>query len=231
MSLSVKQLYEFGEFRLDIREKILMRGDQPVELTPKVFELLSIMVENPGRLLGKDELMDKIWADSFVEESNLTFNIRQLRKILGDDAHDPKYIKTVRMHGYRFIADVKWISQEDKPKEEYIPVVEDKPIEEIEPKEIVAPIVSQPSESTPVQQPAALPKTKNYLVPIFVASHSARRSSGHRLVVCAKQKFRLERTGFVRAVCFRKTFDQRESRSRRAFAGRQKCGLYQRERY
>lgn len=109
-------LYEFGEFRLDTREKILMHGDQPVELTPKGFELLSLLVENHGRLIEKDELMSRIWADSFVEESNLTFNIRQLRVILGDDAHDPKYIKTVHRRGYRFIADVRRSAEEEKPR-------------------------------------------------------------------------------------------------------------------
>ena len=112
MSVLFNQLYEFGDFRLDPQEKILTRGNSPVELTPKGFELLTVFVENHGRLLHKDELMEKVWADSFVEESNLTFNIRQLRVILGDDAHDPKYIKTVRRHGYRFIADVRHITEE-----------------------------------------------------------------------------------------------------------------------
>ena len=112
MSLPFKQLYEFGDFRLDPREKTLMRSGASVEITPKGFELLTVFVENHGRLLHKDELMEKVWADSFVEESNLTFNIRQLRVILGDDAHDPKYIKTVRRHGYRFIADVRRINEE-----------------------------------------------------------------------------------------------------------------------
>jgi Tol biopolymer transport system component/DNA-binding winged helix-turn-helix (wHTH) protein len=116
MSLPFNQLYEFGEFRLDPREKTLTRAGKPVEITPKGFELLCVFVENHGRLLGKNELMDKIWADSFVEESNLTFNIRQLRVILGDDAHEPKYIKTVRRHGYRFIAEVREISEETNPQ-------------------------------------------------------------------------------------------------------------------
>jgi DNA-binding winged helix-turn-helix (wHTH) protein len=117
MSLPFNYLYEFGDFCLDPREKTLTRaGDTPVELTPKGFELLCVFVENHGRLLGKDELMDKIWADSFVEESNLTFNIRQLRVILGDDAHEPKYIKTVRRHGYRFIAEVRQIAGETSPQ-------------------------------------------------------------------------------------------------------------------
>ena len=114
MSLPFNQIYEFGEFRLDPQERILTRAGEPVEITPKGFELLSLFVENHGRLLGKDELMDKIWADSFVDESNLTFTIRQLRVILGDDAHDPKYIKTVRRHGYRFIAEVR--PSEKSPK-------------------------------------------------------------------------------------------------------------------
>jgi Tol biopolymer transport system component/DNA-binding winged helix-turn-helix (wHTH) protein len=116
MSLSFSEIYEFGDFRLDAREKILARRGEPLEIAPKAFELLSFFVENPGRLLSKDELMDKIWADSFVEESNLTFNIRQLRVILGDDAHDPKYIKTVRRHGYRFIADVRKTAPETVPQ-------------------------------------------------------------------------------------------------------------------
>ncbi|MEP6901132.1 MAG: transcriptional regulator, partial [Actinomycetota bacterium] len=121
MSLEIKHLYEFGEFRFDTKEKILRCGDTYVALAPKVFQLLSVFVENQGRLLEKDELMKKLWADSFVEESNLTFNIRQLRKILKDDAQQPNYIKTVPRHGYRFIAAVNEIF------EEKLPAVREKP--------------------------------------------------------------------------------------------------------
>ena len=117
MSLPIKHLYEFGEFCLDTKEKILMRGDEQLELTPKAFELLTFFVENHGRLLKKDEIMEKIWADSFVEESNLTFNIGQIRKALGDDAQQPIFIKTVRQHGYRFIATVTEKSRETLPVE------------------------------------------------------------------------------------------------------------------
>lgn len=164
MSLSVSSLYEFGEFRLDTKERILMSGNQPVELTPKGFELLSIFVENHGRLLGKNELMDRIWADSFVEESNLTFNVRQLRKILGDDAQRPKYIKTVRQHGYRFIADVKQIPKEDQPKIEAVV-----PVETIAPAGGRAPNDFQPAEVSPAEQLPAPPKTRKFLAPVFVA--------------------------------------------------------------
>jgi Tol biopolymer transport system component/DNA-binding winged helix-turn-helix (wHTH) protein len=153
MSLPFKQLYEFGEFRLDVREKILMQAGRPVELTPKGFELLSVFVENHGRLLEKDELMDRIWADSFVEESNLTFNIRQLRKTLGDDAHDPKYIKTVRRHGYRFIADVREISDEHK-----------------EASEPAAPEALQPAKTVRVETAAALPETRKSFSPLRLTS-------------------------------------------------------------
>ncbi len=114
MSLSLNYLYEFGDFCLDVEEKILTRDGEVLELTPKGFELLVIFVENRGKLLKKENLMDSIWADSFVEESNLTFNIGQLRKLLGDEAHQPQYIKTVRGHGYRFIADVRLIPREDQ---------------------------------------------------------------------------------------------------------------------
>lgn len=153
MSLPFKHLYEFGEFRLDIKEKTLMRGEEHLELTPKGFELLTVLVENHGRLLGKDELMDKIWADSFVEESNLTFNIRQLRIILGDSAQNPKYIKTIRGHGYRFIADVRQISADEKPQD-------------AEPKaESVTPLTSQPEKPVPAEKSAA----KKFLFPAFAA--------------------------------------------------------------
>lgn len=106
MSAQTPHFYEFENFRLDPKEKILFRDDQPVPLTPKVFETLQIFVEHAGRLLEKDELMRKIWEDRFVEESNLTFNIKMLRRTLNDDAHQPRFIETVPRRGYRFIAQV-----------------------------------------------------------------------------------------------------------------------------
>jgi Tol biopolymer transport system component/DNA-binding winged helix-turn-helix (wHTH) protein len=107
MSLSDNYLYEFGEYRLNVTEKLLISGDTRISLTPKVFEMLSVFLESDGKLVSKEELMDKVWANSFVEESNLTFTIRQLRKVLNDDARLPKYIETVPRRGYRFIAEVK----------------------------------------------------------------------------------------------------------------------------
>ena len=98
--------YEFENFRLDPREKVLFRDDIPVSLTPKVFDTLQLFVEHAGHLLSKDELIQSLWQDRFVEESNLTFNIRMLRRVLKDDVQHPRYIETVPRRGYRFIAAV-----------------------------------------------------------------------------------------------------------------------------
>lgn len=144
MSLSVKYLYEFGEYRLDTEEKVLLRGEEHLELTPKAFELLTFFIENPGRLLKKNEIMEKVWADSFVEDSNLTFNIGQLRKILGDNAQQPIFIKTVRQHGYRFIAPVKDVVRKE-PAADPIEDLSPKPVEEI------SKLIAKPTENSLLQ--------------------------------------------------------------------------------
>lgn len=107
MTPETKQIFEFAEFRVDLSEKTLLKNDVPVRLTPKALDTLAILVTNAGRLLGKDELMREIWQDRFVEEGNLAFNIKVLRKALGDDAANPRFIETVPRRGYRFIADVR----------------------------------------------------------------------------------------------------------------------------
>ena len=108
-----KHLYEFGSFRLDPEEKVLLHDGKPIPLTPKVFDTLIILTENAGRLLEKDELMQRIWHDHFVEENNLAFNIKMLRKALGDCATKPQFIQTVPRRGYRFIAKVKEVPPEN----------------------------------------------------------------------------------------------------------------------
>ena len=105
----IGHFYEFADVRLDVEEKVLLKGGKPVAVAPKVLELLFALVENRGRIVEKDALMERVWAGSFVEESNLTFSIRQLRKTLGDDAREPRFIETVPRRGYRFIAEVKEI--------------------------------------------------------------------------------------------------------------------------
>jgi len=114
MSLETKNFYDFGDFRLDLTEKVLLRDGKFIPITPKVFETLCVLVEGAGHTIKKDELMQRIWQDRFVEESNLTFNIKMLRKALGDDASNPTFIETVPRRGYRFIAEVKEIAAESE---------------------------------------------------------------------------------------------------------------------
>ena len=105
--------FEFGPFHLDLSERLLLRNGRAVPLAPKVFDTLAILVENSGHILEKDELMTKLWPDTFVEESSLSQNIFQLRKVLAEDTPDLQYIDTIPRRGYRFSADVTEIIRED----------------------------------------------------------------------------------------------------------------------
>src|SRR5262245_21460530 len=107
MSLLINHFYRFGEFTLDADQKVLLRQGKPLLLAPKVLETLLTLVQTSGRIVEKEELMTRLWPDTFVEESNLTYSVVQLRKTLGDDARRPRYIETIPRRGYRFIADVK----------------------------------------------------------------------------------------------------------------------------
>ncbi len=106
MALAITHFYRFGQFTVDREQRVLLRNDSPLPLAPKIFDTLLILVDNSGRIVEKEELMQQLWPDSFVEESNLTFNIQQLRKALGDNARHPRFIETVARRGYRFIAEV-----------------------------------------------------------------------------------------------------------------------------
>lgn len=110
--MSEKQtIYEFADFRVDVKNNLLDHHGIAVPITPKVFETLVLLLENAGNLVEKDEMMSKIWNDRFVEESNLTFNIKMLRKALKDDAANPIFIETVPRKGYRFIAKIRQNSE------------------------------------------------------------------------------------------------------------------------
>src|SRR3989454_5553327 len=104
MPLENRHFYEFGPYHIDTVERRLLRGDEPIPLTPKAYDTLLVLVENAGHGLKKDELMRRVWPDTFVEESSLTRNISVLRKVLGDE--DGRYIETLPKHGYRFAAPV-----------------------------------------------------------------------------------------------------------------------------
>jgi eukaryotic-like serine/threonine-protein kinase len=110
MSGQTKHFYAFGPFRLDSEKRILVRDGVPVPLGPKVAETLLVLVENAGRLVEKDELMQRVWPDAFVEEGNLNKNIFLLRKLLGEWSGGREYIETVPKRGYRFVAPVEEVT-------------------------------------------------------------------------------------------------------------------------
>ncbi len=105
-SKNAKRRYEFGEFQLDVSERLLMRGEATIDLKPKVFDLLVLLVQNAGRLMEKEQIFQSLWPDTVVEEANLNVSISALRKALGDTAGNPRYIETAPKRGYRFIARV-----------------------------------------------------------------------------------------------------------------------------
>jgi DNA-binding winged helix-turn-helix (wHTH) protein/TolB-like protein/Tfp pilus assembly protein PilF len=107
-------LYEFDLFCVDTGKRLLLRQGEPVPLKPKVFETLLVLVQNSGRVLDKDELMQTIWPDTIVEENNLTQNISAIRKALGERRDEHRYVVTVPGRGYRFVADVREPHVEDK---------------------------------------------------------------------------------------------------------------------
>jgi pimeloyl-ACP methyl ester carboxylesterase/DNA-binding winged helix-turn-helix (wHTH) protein/class 3 adenylate cyclase len=102
MSKAGKRFYSFDVFRVDPDERLLLKDDREVPLTPKVFDTLLVLLENSSHVLTKQQLMQKVWPDSFVEENNLAQNISVLRKAIGDG-----FIQTVPKRGYRFVGDVR----------------------------------------------------------------------------------------------------------------------------
>jgi TolB-like protein/DNA-binding winged helix-turn-helix (wHTH) protein/Tfp pilus assembly protein PilF len=107
MSVQPKHFYQFGPFSLDPVKRRLLRDGEAVKLTPKAFETLLVLVERSGKTIEKNELLDKVWAGTIVEENNLNQCITTLRKSLGDSREKSQYIATVPGVGYRFVAEVK----------------------------------------------------------------------------------------------------------------------------
>src|SRR6202045_1804687 len=102
----MSNFYRFGQFVLDPGRRTLSRADSPVSLTPKAFDVLLFLVRNPNRLVTKEELLQAVWGDTFVEEGNLTQYIYYLRKALGDNSEDARLIVTIARKGYQFTGDV-----------------------------------------------------------------------------------------------------------------------------
>jgi DNA-binding winged helix-turn-helix (wHTH) protein len=109
MDKESSHLLNFGPYRVDPDQRLLMRGQESVPLPPKAFETLLVLLRNNGRVVRKDDLMRMLWPDTFVEESNLSQHIYQLRKTLAPSAQDPQYIVTVPGTGYRFAHKVEQV--------------------------------------------------------------------------------------------------------------------------
>src|SRR5580698_7314372 len=102
----MNSLYRFEEFVLDPRRRSLSHGDSDVSLTPKAFDVLLFLAQNPNRVVTKDELLQAVWGGTFVEEGNLKQYISHLRKALGDNSEDTRLIVTIARKGYQFTARV-----------------------------------------------------------------------------------------------------------------------------
>src|SRR6201994_1467249 len=113
----MSDLYRFGQFVLDPRRRTLSRAGSPVSLTPKAFDVLTFLAQNPHRLVTKEELLQAVWGDTFVEEGNLTQYISHLRKALDESSEDGRLIVTIARKGYQFTADVAVFEATDTPKQ------------------------------------------------------------------------------------------------------------------
>jgi len=112
MFWQTQRSYEFGPFRVDARERQLLRGGKVVPLTPKVFDVLLVLVQNRGHIVSKDEVMKLVWPNIAVEEGNIARNISTLRNALDERPRESRYIETVPWRGYRFVAKVKELPAE-----------------------------------------------------------------------------------------------------------------------
>ncbi|HEX5731700.1 MAG TPA: tetratricopeptide repeat protein [Blastocatellia bacterium] len=113
LSEEKSRLYEFGTFRLDSARRLLLRDDEQVALTAKAFDILVVLVEHSGHIVAKEDLIKRVWPDVVVRESTLAQNIFTLRKTLGEDSHENRFIETVPKFGYRFVADVREVTDYD----------------------------------------------------------------------------------------------------------------------
>src|SRR5438094_578133 len=98
------QSLKFGPYRLDRSQRLLLRGSEIIPLAPRLYDTLWALVESGGRIVDKEDLLRRVWQDTFVEEGGLARNVSTLRKILGEGPRDHKYIVTVPKRGYRFAA-------------------------------------------------------------------------------------------------------------------------------
>lgn len=170
------EFYEFGPFRIDTGESLLLCKGSPIPLAPKVFELLLVLVRNAGSLVHKADLIRQVWPDSIVEEGNLTKNIHLLRKIFAEGGGSVGYIETVPKRGYRFTAPVTTLSSSSEPSrmtaDSVISISQAK--EEIRPRPVRGGALpepapkSVPARAVPVRYPHRTPIRQSVWLPPLV---------------------------------------------------------------
>lgn len=149
MFLAIKHIYRFGDFRLDATNRLLLRQTETVPIPPKVFDLLLVLVERPGQVVEKDELMRLLWPDTFVEDNNLTVSMSALRKVLGEGKDGAKFIETIPRRGYRFVAPL--IEQAETP-----------PLKKAEVELFAALESAKPANPLPPTPPPTFPARSNH---------------------------------------------------------------------
>src|SRR5688500_8486413 len=106
MNKVVKKVYRFSEFELDTGKRILLHQGVPLKINAKAFDLLVLLIENNGTILGKDEILGQVWEGNLIEENNLSVQISKIRKLLNDTKENPKFLKTISGRGYCFTANL-----------------------------------------------------------------------------------------------------------------------------
>src|SRR6204780_1765532 len=107
-----EEIFQFGEFQIDVLARTLRREEEIVTLNRRAFDVLLYFVQNPGRLLTRDELLKNVWPDTYVDENSLAQSISALRRALGEKPGDNSYIITLPGRGYQFVAPVKVVAAE-----------------------------------------------------------------------------------------------------------------------
>ena len=156
-----RHFYEFGSFRFYPLKHRLLRDGEPVHVPPKAMDALLVFVQNPGKMLERELLMQAVWADTFVEDANLTVAVSQLRKALGQMGETEEYIETLPRIGYRFLADVRVVREAPLRIEKHTlsqTVIEEEVVEE------------EPSAQTSV---VSIPNRTKNMLPVSISRRAA----------------------------------------------------------
>ena len=174
MSSQENQLYEFGPYVMDARSRILLKDGATVRLTPKAFDTLFVLVQHASQVVQKEQLLREVWPDIFVDEGILSHNIHGLRKALGDNSSEPRYIETIPKRGYRFVAPVK-ISQPDAAQIGFSGLADDAPVIE---KHTYARVISDEFEDTDIPREIHEAELPAQLAPLWPSAPTQALTSG-----------------------------------------------------